>query len=531
MIGMKKIPLIPFVTMLLVSCDVAFSSSSLGSSEEISSSTTSTSTESSIVSSENSTPSQDNTPIEYELVWNDEFDYTGLPDSSKWGYDVGGGGWGNNELQYYTQADLDNASVANGELTITALKETFQNREYTSARLVTKNKGDFLYGRMEARAKLPSGRGTWPAIWMLPTDWAYGGWPTSGEIDIMEHVGYDPNVVHATIHTDTYNHSKGTQVGESITLADVFNTYHTYAIEWQPGLIKAFIDDQQYAEFAFDVNDVMDGPTHLAWPFDRDFHFIFNIAIGGNWGGVQGIDDTIFPTSMIVDYVRVYQMPYGRNDVTPPGRIYNPRVLKTTGNSLAVAWNPVTDNRLVRNYIVRVNGEVAGAPSVPAIYLDNLTPETTYQIQIEAVDFNLNISNPVILEATTSGYPSVNERIEAEDYIAQEGVQFESTSDVGGGENAGWLNPGDYLEYQINVPTTGNYRLSLRVASKDSSGQLTLLSDNVEKTTMDLPITGDWQAWQTVNSSSFTLNEGVQTLRLRVDRQGFNLNYFEIQSL
>jgi hypothetical protein len=234
---------------------------------------------------------------------------------------------------------------------------------------------------------------------------------------------------------------------------------------------------------------------------------------------------------MVVDYVRVYQKPYGRNDTIAPGRIYNPRVLKTTGNSLAVAWNPVSDNRLVRNYIVRVNGLVAGAPSVPAIYLDNLTPETSYQIQIEAVDFNQNISLPVVLEATTAGYPTINERIEAEDYIAQEGVQFESTTDSGGGFNAGWLNVGDYLEYQINVPAAGNYRLMLRVASKDTSGQLALLSNNVEKTTVDLPITGDWQTWQSVTSSTFSLNEGVQTLRLRVNREGFNLNYFEIQSI
>ena len=175
---MKKIIYLPFLALLITSCDVAFSSSLISSEEPSlspsSESTSSTSEPSSVTSSE-----ETNLPVDYELVWNDEFDYTGLPDSSKWGYDVGGGGWGNNELQYYTQADLDNASVANGELTITARRETFENRQYTSARLVTRDKGDFLYGRMEARAKLPSGRGTWPAIWMLPTEWAYGGWPTS----------------------------------------------------------------------------------------------------------------------------------------------------------------------------------------------------------------------------------------------------------------------------------------------------------------------------------------------------------------
>jgi beta-glucanase (GH16 family) len=197
-----------------------------------------------------------------------------------------------------------------------------QNNQYTSAHLVTRGKGDFLYGRMESRAKLPTGRGTWPAIWMLPTDWEYGGWPTSGEIDIMEHVGYDPNVVHATIHTDTYNHSKGTQVGESMTLVDVFETYHEYAIEWEPGVIRAYIDDILYATFAFNTDDIADGPSHLAWPFDKDFHFIFNIAVGGTWGGVQGVNPDAFPTSMTVDYVRVYQKNYAEDDILDPTSVY-----------------------------------------------------------------------------------------------------------------------------------------------------------------------------------------------------------------
>ena len=523
-----------FFAMILISCDVAFPSSS-----ETVSSSSDTSLSSEVTTSTSVPPSSSSTPssivqeqLDWELIWQDEFDYTGLPDSTKWGYDVGGGGWGNNELQYYTNADLDNASVANGNLTITARREMMENREYTSARLVTRNKGDFLYGRMEARAKIPTGLGTWPAIWMLPTDWAYGGWPTSGEIDIMEHVGYDPNVVHATIHTDTYNHSKGTQVGNSLTLSDVFDTYHTYAIEWEPGVIRAYIDNLQYATFAFDIDDVKDGPTHLAWPFDRDFHFIFNIAVGGSWGGgVQGVDPNAFPTSMVVDYVRVFQKPYGENDTDEPSTIANPIVQKTTSNSLALSWDRAQDNRMVRNYIVRVNGQVHSAPSVPAVYIDDLMPDTTYSIQIVAVDFNQNLSFPVTFEASTDGYPSVNERIEAEAYVTQSGAQFQSTTDVGGGENAGWLDVGDYLEYLIDVPTTGNYRLDARVASESASGQLTLLANNQVKTTLDLPITGGWQTWQTAQSNSFELTAGLNTIRLRVARDGFNLNYFQLTTV
>ncbi|MEJ2503896.1 MAG: glycoside hydrolase family 16 protein, partial [Gemmatimonadota bacterium] len=142
---------------------------------------------------------------EWRQVWADEFDTPGLPDTLRWSYDVGGHGWGNEELQYYTEARQANARVEDGHLIIEARRDSVGGREYSSARLVTKGKGDWQYGRFEARAKLPSGRGTWPAIWMLPTEWRYGGWPESGEIDIMEHVGHDPDVVHATVHTGAYN--------------------------------------------------------------------------------------------------------------------------------------------------------------------------------------------------------------------------------------------------------------------------------------------------------------------------------------
>ena len=517
---MKKILInsVLFSSLILISCNnFEFNSSIV----PISSSITSVST-----TSETSSITQE--ILNWNLVWSDEFDYEGLPNPDKWSYDVGGSGWGNNELQYYTNADLDNASVANGNLTITARKENIQNREYSSARLVTKNKGDFLYGRMEAKAKLASGRGTWPAIWMLPTDWVYGGWPTSGEIDIMEHVGYDPNVVHATIHTETYNHSRGTQVGESLTLTNVFDNYHTYAIEWEPGVIRAYINETQYATFAFDVDDIENGPSYLAWPFDQDFHFIFNIAVGGNWGGVQGVDTNIFPTSMVVDYVRVYQKAYAEGDDIKPTPVSNVVLKKATPNSVALAWDASTDNRMVKEYIVRMNGVIRARTSVPAVYLANLLPDMTYDVQITAVDFNNNLSSPVTFSATTGGYASINDRIEAEAYLTQEGVRFEPTTDVGGGDNAGWLNVGDYLEYGLQIPNQGNYRLELRTAGNTSSGQIQMFANQTLKTTVDLPITGGWQVWQTVTSDPFSLNAGLNTIKLQVTREGFNLNYFRI---
>jgi beta-glucanase (GH16 family) len=234
-------------------------------------------------------------------VWADEFTTNGLPDASKWGYDLGGSGWGNNELQNYTNS-TNNASVNNGILTITVRKENVGGNAYSSARLVTKGKGDFLYGRFEIKAKLPSGRGTWPAIWMLPTDFAYGNWPKSGEIDIMEHVGYDPTNVHTTVHTEAYNGAIGTQKGDSKKIADAFTAFHLYRVDWTPYAVRGYIDDQKIFEF------VNDGKGYATWPFDKKFHLLLNVAVGGNWGGAQGVDKSVFPKAMEVDYVRVYKM-------------------------------------------------------------------------------------------------------------------------------------------------------------------------------------------------------------------------------
>lgn len=247
---------------------------------------------------------------EYQLVWSDEFDADGLPDARKWRYDVGGHGWGNNELQYYTERDLDNARVENGRLIIEARKEDFQNRGYTSARLVTKGVGDWLYGKFEVRARLPSGRGTWPAIWMLASQDAYGDayWPDNGEIDIMEHVGYDPDVIHATVHTKAYYHSIGTQKSAQVTVPTSRSEFHTYTIEWEPDKIRAYLDGTPYFTFR-NERLTSDTATWREWPFDKPFHLLLNLAVGGNWGGAQGVDESIWPQRMEVDYVRVYQKP------------------------------------------------------------------------------------------------------------------------------------------------------------------------------------------------------------------------------
>ena len=234
-------------------------------------------------------------------IWQDEFDYTGAPDSTKWGYDIGGSGWGNHELQYYTNS-TKNANVKDGKLILSLLREYVGGKDYSSARLVTKGKGDFLYGKVQIKAKLPMGKGTWPAIWMLPTDWEYGDWPKSGEIDIMEHVGYDQNNIHFSTHSEAYYFKINTQKSANQIVSTASTDFHIYGLEWTPTEIKGLIDDSVMFTFK------NEGGGYTVWPFDKRFHLLLNIAFGGDWGGAQGFDNSSLPQKMEVDYIRVYKM-------------------------------------------------------------------------------------------------------------------------------------------------------------------------------------------------------------------------------
>ncbi|WP_208292237.1 glycoside hydrolase family 16 protein [Sphingobacterium paludis] len=240
-------------------------------------------------------------------TWADEFDRDGLPDTSKWSYDVGSpyNGWGNNEWQYYTKANKENVEVSDGLLKITARKGGNKDMPYTSTRLVSKGKGDFRYGRFETRARVPQGRGTWPAVWMLPSEWKYGGWPNSGEIDILEHVGYDQDVVHISTHSKAYHHSINTQKTAKTKLSATADDFHVYRVDWTPDYITGFVDNVEIFHFANEKTGFE------AWPFDQKFHWLINLAIGGNWGGAKGVDDDILPAVFEVDYVRVYPLAKG----------------------------------------------------------------------------------------------------------------------------------------------------------------------------------------------------------------------------
>lgn len=240
---------------------------------------------------------------DYQLVWSDEFDYKGLPDPDKWIYDTEGNpyGWGNSEAQFYTKARPENAHVENGVLSITAIKEKWEGKDYTSARLLSN--AEWKYGKIEVRAKIPAARGTWSAIWMMPGGWTFldGNWPDVGEFDIMEHVGHDLGVIHASAHSKDYQWQKGSQQTATIMVDDATETFHSYIWEWSPDFVKAYVNDSLY----FEYNN--EGLGVSKWPYDKPFYLILNVAVGGAWGSVEGIDDEAFPQVMEVEYVRIFQ--------------------------------------------------------------------------------------------------------------------------------------------------------------------------------------------------------------------------------
>ena len=248
-------------------------------------------------------------PKGYVLAWSDEFNAkTGsLPDPKKWTYDIGGSGWGNHELEYYTNRP-ENARIEHGHLVITAQREDFAAPDgakflYTSTRLKTQGLFAQAYGRFEARIKIPRGQGIWPAFWMLGEDITTNGWPKCGEIDIMENIGREPATNHGSLHGPSSAHptsdlTKTTSLAEGKKLADKF---HLYAVEWEPTAVRFYLDDHLYATFA-----AADWPAGGTWVFDHPFFIILNVAVGGDWPGSP--DSTSrFPQKMLVDYVRVYK--------------------------------------------------------------------------------------------------------------------------------------------------------------------------------------------------------------------------------
>jgi beta-glucanase (GH16 family) len=239
-------------------------------------------------------------PSKWKLEWSDEFNKGNAPDPRFWSYEKGH--LRNGEAQYYTVERKENARIENGKLIIEARKDNWNGNKITSASIITQGKKPFLYGRIEASAKIPTGRGTWPAIWTLGENIPQVDWPKCGEIDILENVGFDPRKVHANVHTGAYNHSIGTGKGNNMDVGEPWKAFHIYAVEWWPDRIEFFYDDLRY--FVFRREKVGDS---MVWPYDKPQFLILNLAIGGSWGGSKGVDEALLPHRFEIDYVRYYK--------------------------------------------------------------------------------------------------------------------------------------------------------------------------------------------------------------------------------
>lgn len=249
---------------------------------------------------------------EWELAWSDEFTYSGRPDAKRWKHETGGWGWGNEEDQFYTKSEK-NSYVKNGRLVIKAIQEKFENRSYTSAKLNSAE--SFVYGRFVVRAKMPRGRGTWGAAWLLADDKIYGEqlWPDNGEIDILEMVGHEGTLNHASTHTKDYNFQMQSQYTATTLVPNGDSEFHEYQVDWLPNRIDFFVDGKKYLTVAKEPN-----ADWRKWPFDQKFHLNLNLAIGGFWGGQHGIDNSMIPATMEVDYVRIYRPPHEECMAPPP---------------------------------------------------------------------------------------------------------------------------------------------------------------------------------------------------------------------
>lgn len=410
-------------------------------------------------------------PDEFELVWADEFDYTGAPDPEKWTYELGGGGWGNGERQIYTDS-LDNSRVEDGRLIIEVRQEGGgRTPGYTSARLVTREKAQWKYGRMEARAKLPKTTGVWPAIWMLAADTLFSTaqWPDNGEIDILEAVGYEADPlyrqtvnnqevenIHGTVHTEDNNGRDNQGIGGSRFLETAYDEFHVYAINWYDDRIEWEVDGEVYYTFLKStVVSTRNPPDDFssAWPFDQRFFMILNVAVGGDWGGV--FNSTFFPES-----------PYGTSGIDHDGE-----------------WPQRMEVDYVRVY--------------------------TFPDQSEPTD----VPGTVI----------------ASDMDADNGILVETALNNESPHNLTEIDADDFAEFVLNADQAGRYSLSASVDSPSSQNSLSFLNVETASGTTDVSLPNT-TGWQTVELGEVDLQAGENTLRLSTQSGNFELAWLKLET-
>lgn len=317
--------------------------------------------------------------------WSDEFDGETL-DTANWNIEVNGDGGGNQELQYYR---AENIAVTEGNLVITAKKENYAGKSYTSGRINSKYRANLKYGRVRFSAKMPGGRGTWGAIWMLPVFNVYGGWPQSGEIDIVEYVGYEPNKVYAATHTERFNHNLGNNPRGFTTIEDAENAFHVFDLIWMPGTLRMLVDGETYGQFNYVPQFTSQYPYEEVFPFDQEFFMVINLAIGGSWGGVQGVDTTAFPTTLEMQYLRFYQFDYALVDTGIPS---TPTNLALATYPDTIHWNRAIDDTDVAGYEIFVDGAYYRTTSVNQFTFKTLVDDTDYTVQVRAIDFTGQVS-------------------------------------------------------------------------------------------------------------------------------------------
>ncbi|MDA3846290.1 MAG: family 16 glycosylhydrolase [Vallitaleaceae bacterium] len=451
-----------------------------------------------------------------ELKLKDEFDYEGLPDDTIWTYETGGNGWGNGELQYYTGSDLDNVSVGDGYLHITALEERIDNNFYTSTRM--RSIDDITYGRVEVMAQIPGGVGTWPAIWMLPVTDRYGAWPKSGEIDIMEHVGYDMDIVHGSIHTGAFNWREGNHPTSQMTIPKVDATFHLYAIEWTKYQIDFYIDNNLYLTFT------NDGVDYSHWPYTDGFYLILNIAVGGAWGGANGIDDSAFPAQMLVDYVRIYTLEDEVVDTVKPSEVIITSAV-VEGAIVSLEWEQSSDNYLVDYYNVYKDSELYKTTTDTSLLIYDLEAGENYTFSVEAIDIAGNVSDrtPFSIDTQAIDYMLIPGDIEVDQVYYNEAGDIEFTDDNISYLN--WLDDGEMLIYAVDIPSSGDYILEVSYQSKILKGMITLSDQyGLSYTTLELPSTGSSGDWAVLGTEAFYLEKGKKVLILGIDKGGFKLD-------
>jgi len=456
---------------------------------------------------------------DWTLIYNDEFDTDGLPDPAKWTIDPKPKGWINSEEQVYTDATHDNARVRNGHLVITGKKD-FPNgnpdEPWSSARVISRGKMDFLYGKVEMRAKLPRARGSWPAFWLMPTTSSYGGWPKSGEIDIMEHVGNNFGKATCAVHTENKNWTNGGNLGGNEMLPDLDTVYHVYGVEWSPDSLRFTHDGRGFYTYVNPHTDWRD------WPFDKPFYVILNIAIGGGLGG--NIVDADWPDSMLVDYVRIYQKGLGTPvldsvAITPAGISVLPG---KTQQFTASMWdqNGHLMDSITPVWSITGNGNVISADGLATINSSGVVTAT-------ATHDTVTLSGTTTVQVRPTHYKPVPARIEAEDADNSNACCSEATADTSGGLNISYITDQTWFEYDLDVPDSQAYRIRFRVAVNALSA-LTVSMDTTELATVQLPASGGWQKWITVTSAPIVLGQGQKTIRVQSNTGGWNFNWLEI---